>query len=51
LSLQFFSNFYADSLLRNHNSNLSSDRNNKINVLPQYAVPPVLFKFSRTKAK
>jgi hypothetical protein len=49
--LQFPSNFYTDSLLRNHNSNLCSDHNYKINVLPHYAVPPVLFKFSRTKAK
>ncbi len=36
------------SLLRNHNSNLCSDHNNKLNVLPQYAV--ALFKFSGTKA-
>jgi hypothetical protein len=51
LLLQFFSNFYTDSLQRNHNSNLCSDHNNKINVLPQYAVPPILFKFSGTKEK
>jgi hypothetical protein len=38
-------------LQRNHNSNLCSDHNNKINVLPQYAMPPILFKFFRTKAK
>jgi hypothetical protein len=37
--------------LRNHNSNLCSDHNNKINVLPQHAEPPILFKISGTKAK
>jgi hypothetical protein len=38
-------------LQRNHNSNLCSDHNNKINVLPQYVVPTILLKFSGTKAK
>jgi hypothetical protein len=42
--------FFTVSLLINHNSNLC-DHNNKINVLQQYAVPPMLLKFSGTKAK
>ncbi len=32
-------------------SNLCNDHNNTINVLPQLAVPYVLFKFSEAKAK
>jgi hypothetical protein len=46
----FKKKFFTVSLLRNLNSNLCSDHSNKINVLPQYAVPPILFKFSGTKA-
>ncbi len=45
LLLKFLSNFFIVSLLRNHNSNLYSDHNNKINVLPQYAVPPYCSNF------
>jgi hypothetical protein len=53
LLLQFFfsNNFKTIFLLRNHNSNLCSDHNNKINALPQYAVPPILFKLYGSKAK
>ncbi len=47
--LQFFIYFFTIYLLNNHNSNLCSDHNNKVNVLPQYAVPPMLFKISITK--
>ncbi len=48
--LPFFYNFQIDSLLRNYNSIICNDHNNKINVLPQLAVPSILFHFSRTKA-
>jgi hypothetical protein len=34
----------------NHMSNLCKDHNNKSNILPWFAEPTVLFKFSRTKA-
>jgi hypothetical protein len=45
--LHFSPKFSTFSLLRNHNSNLCSDHNNKVNVLLQYGVPPILFKNSR----
>ena len=38
-------------MLINLNSNLCSDHNNKINVLPQHTVSPTVFKFYATKAK
>jgi hypothetical protein len=47
----FFTKTFLDSLLRNHNSNLSKEKNNKINVLPQHAALSILFKLSGTKAK
>ncbi len=34
----------------NHKSNLCNDHNNKNNILPWFAEPTILFKFSRTKA-
>ncbi len=49
LLLQFFSILCTVSLLRNHNSNLCSDHNNKINVLPQYAVPLYCSNFPELK--
>jgi hypothetical protein len=36
-------------MLKNINSNLCNDHDNKINVLPQLEAPFVLFKFSKTK--
>jgi hypothetical protein len=49
--LQFYPNNFPVSLLRNHNSNLRNDYINKINVLPQHAIPSIMFNFSQTKTK
>ena len=52
MSLELFlatlSNFYHVPLLRNHNSNLCNDHDNKINLLQWLAAPSILFKFYGT---